>query len=264
MKKKFYHRRSVYLTQHSFLKSSIIIAIIILLALFRIVAPSTFLTITSPLFYVSSYVNKNISYVFESLTQKQELVKQNGVFRQHNQALLNENRALLARINSLTELLGTTTPSIRGIVANVIARPPESPYDMLIIDAGTKVGSAVGDVVIAQGGIPIGTINEVSTYASRVILFSSPNATTTAWVGTSHYPIILKGTGSGTFSAQIIRQTKVTVGDMIFVPGIPQHAIGRIVRIDTAPAAVIETLRIKPFVNIFSLATVLVTHYMMP
>ncbi len=264
MKKKFYHRRSVYLTQHSFSKGGIILAIIILLALFRIVAPSAFLTITTPLFYVSSYVNKNMSYIFESLAQKQELVKQNNTFRQHNQALLNENRALLTRIDSLTELLGTTTPSIRGVVANVIARPPESPYDMLIIDAGTKVGSTVGDVVVANGGIPIGTISEVSPYVARVILFSSPNATTTAWVGASHYPIILKGTGSGTFTAQIIRQTKVMVDDMVFVPGIPQHAIGRIVRIDTAPAAVIETLRIKPFVNIFSLATILVTHYTMP
>ncbi len=264
MKKKFSHKRSAFLTPRVFSGGSIVLAIVILFALFRLVAPGAFLTVMTPLFSISSFTYKHTSSFLVSVSRSQDLHNKNSSLIIQNKVLLNRNRALLARVNTLTKLIGTTTPSVYGIVANVLARPMQSPYDTLIVDAGTKSGSSVGDVVTATGGIPIGTIKDVYALSARVLLFSSPGIKTTAWVGTSHNPITLDGTGAGTFTASVPHQTKITVGDLVFVPGSPSFAIGSVVGIDAVPGIVMEILRVRPFVNIFSLPVVVVTHRTMP
>ena len=359
MKKRFSHKRSAFLTPRIFSGGSIVLAVAVLFALFRFVTPGAFLTITTPLFSASSYVYENVSrasvllsdkqklydenqnlimqnealinrnralsvqvntlialagtttprvrgvvarvlarpnqspydtliigagtasgsatgdvitamggirFWFSSvlLSDKQKLYDENQNLIMQNEALINRNRALSVQVNTLIALAGTTTPRVRGVVARVLARPNQSPYDTLIIGAGTASGSATGDVITAMGGIPIGTIKEVSTFSSRVLLFSSPGITTDAWVGVARNPITLKGTGAGTFTASVPHQTDIAVGDLVFVSGAPYFAIGRVVRVDAITGIVMETLRIKPFVNIFSLPTVVVMHRTMP
>lgn len=264
MKKRFSHKRSAFLTPRIFSGGSIVLAVAVLFALFRFVTPGAFLTITTPLFSASSYVYENVSRASVLLSDKQKLYDENQNLIMQNEALINRNRALSVQVNTLIALAGTTTPRVRGVVARVLARPNQSPYDTLIIGAGTASGSATGDVITAMGGIPIGTIKEVSTFSSRVLLFSSPGITTDAWVGVARNPITLKGTGAGTFTASVPHQTDIAVGDLVFVSGAPYFAIGRVVRVDAITGIVMETLRIKPFVNIFSLPTVVVMHRTMP
>ncbi len=264
MKKKFYRKRSAFLTPRVFSGGSIALAVVILFALFRLVAPDAFLTVTAPLFYAGSFVYEKISTPFIVTVQRKDLYNKNQTLLKQNEALLNRNRTLSASVNSLTELVGTTTPRVHGVVANVLTRPSQSPYDTLIIDAGSTSGSVIGDIVTAQGGIPIGTIYEVSPSVARVDLFSSVGKKTPALIGTSHNSITLYGTGSGTFTATVPSQMKVSVGDNIFIHGSPSFVIGRVISIDAPIGSAMETLRIKPFVNIFSLTLVEVTHRTMP
>jgi len=264
MKKRFSHKRNAFLTPRIFSGGSIVLAVVVVFALFRFVAPGAFLTVMAPVFFAGSYVYKNTSSVFVIFSNKQDLYNENRALTLQNGALINRNRALFARVDTLTTLIGTTTPRARGTVANVLARPMQSPYGTLIIDAGTMSKSAIGDVVTATGGVPIGAVKDVSPYVARVLLFSSPGVTTDAWVGTAHSPIALKGTGAGTFTASVPHQVNISNGDLVFVPGAPSFAIGRVVRIDAVTGEVMETLRIRPFVNIFSLSTVVVTHRTMP
>jgi len=264
MKKRFSHKHSVFLTPNIFSGGSIVLAIVVLFALFRFVAPNAFLTVMTPFFSAGSFTYEHTSSIFISISHSQSLHNKNNKLILQNEALINRNRALSTRVDTLTKLIGTTTPSAYGVVASVLARPTQSPYDTLVIDAGTESGSVVGDVVTASGGIPIGTIKDVSSLSARVLLFSSPGIKTIAWVGMANNPITLKGTGAGTFTASIPHQTKITIGDLVFVPGSPSFAIGSVVGVDAVPGIVMETLRIKPFINIFSLISVIVTHRTMP
>ncbi len=264
MKKKFSHKRSALLTPRIFSGGSIVLAVVVAFALFRFVAPGAFLTVMTPVFSAGSYVDKNTSSVFILFSNKRNLYNENHALILQNEALINRNRALSARMGTLTALIGTTTPRARGVVANVLERPRQSPYDTLIIDAGAKSGSVIGDIVIASGGIPIGTIKEVSPYVARVLLFSSPGIATTAWVGTTRIPVVLKGTGAGTFTASVPHRAGIAKSNLVFIPGAPSFAIGRVVGIDAVTGEAMETLRIKPFINIFSLSAVVVTHRTMP
>ncbi len=260
MKKKFSHRRSAFLTPRIFSGGSVVLTVVLLFALFRLVAPETFLTVTAPFFSTGSFVYEKVSSSFVVVAEKKDLYDKNQVLLKQNEALLNRNRALTARVSSLTALVGTTTPSVRGVVANVLGRPAQSPYDTLIIDAGSVSGSATGDVVIARGGVPIGTIGKLSPSTARVILFSSVGRKISAWAGVARNPITLQGTGGGTFTADIPHQVAISVGDKIFIPGSPSSAIGRVVGIGAPIGSAMETLRIRPFVNIFSLTVVEVIH----
>lgn len=264
MKKKFSHKRSAFFSPRVFSGGSIALAVVILFVLFRLVAPDAFLTVTTPFFSAGSFVYKEISTPFIVTVQRKDLYDKNQLLIKQNEALLNRDRALSARVSSLTALVGTTTPKVHGVVANVLARPAQSPYDTLIIDAGSVSGSVVGDVVTAQGGVPIGTIGDISPSTARVVLFSSLRRKVSAWIGTAHDAITLHGTGAGTFIATVPRQMKILVGDEIFIPWSPSFAIGRVVGIDAPIGSAMETLRIRPFVNIFSLTVVEVTHRTMP
>lgn len=257
MKKPFFHRRNTLIRFRISSFSVGILALGILLVLFRAVMPATFLTVASPLFHAGNSLTASVQNVTNSFANVRTLSRERTRLLAQNDALTRENETLSARVQDLTALIGTTTPSVHGVVASVLSRPPESPYDTLILS--THVGALVakGDYVLAQGGTPIGTIVSVSAFTARAVLFSAPLATTTAWLGTGRIPLILVGGGSGTFEAHVPRQEKVALGDRVFVPGPALvHPIGVVARIDAPPTATMITLRIRPLVNIFSLTTV--------
>src|SRR3989344_7842889 len=80
-------------------------------------------------------------------------------------ALYQENLDLKARLGRP----GTAPVRILGAV---LLRPPATPYDTLVIDAGKEEGAVVGDYVSAGGSGLVGTISEVYAHAARVRLFS--------------------------------------------------------------------------------------------
>jgi len=219
--------------------------------------PGLFLEAAAPLFNIGTSLTTDVFNVTNSFANTRALTNEKTQLLTRNNILLRENETLMARVQDLTALIGTSTPRVHGIVANVLARPPQSPYDTLLINSSASSHIIPGDYVLAQGGTPIGTIGAVYAHTAYVILFSTHNATTTAWVGTKRTPITLIGTGAGMFTARVVRQAGVSIGDRILVPGPGSvHTIGTVVRLDTEPVATMITLRIRPLVNIFSLTTV--------
>lgn len=257
MKKPFFHKRNTLIRFRIFSFSTSLLALGVLLIIFRVTMPGLFLEATAPLLSIGTSLTTGISNVTNSFADTRALTHEKTQLLMQNNILLRENKTLTARVQDMTALIGTSTPRVRGIVANVLARPPQSPYDTLLINTSASSRITPGDYVLAQGGTPIGTIGTVYAHTAYVVLFSTPNATTTAWVGTKRIPITLIGTGAGTFAARVVRQAGVSIGDSILVSGPGSvHAIGTVVRLDTRPVATMTTLRIRPLVNIFSLTTV--------
>lgn len=105
------------------------------------------------------------------------------------------------------------------LFARVVSRPPSIPYDMLLLDKGTADGVLVGDVIYAEPGLlPIGSISDVSKYASHAKLLSYPDQKSTIEVGTSTSEFQATGDGNGVFEAQISKNTPVSVGDPVTLP----------------------------------------------
>jgi cell shape-determining protein MreC len=251
MRRPYYHKRNtgVYWWAGA-------IGVALLIIIFRLVAPGAFVALTAPLSHTGVSTTASLGNVFASFTSNASLAQENTELRAENAALKNQNQALTVRTQDLTKLLGDSTAMESGYTAGVIARPPESPYDTLIIGDGSSEGIKEKAEVFAQGGVPIGTIKHAYGHSAQVSLFSSPGRTTAGWVGADREALTLIGQGSGTFIAKLPKGAAVAVGDGIYIPGPGALPIGTIVKIDTDPSSPTEIIRIQPSVNLFSVTWV--------
>ena len=75
--------------------------------------------------------------------------------------------ALMSENADLESAMGRND-SARFTLAAVIAKPPHSIYDTMLIDGGTNAGLAVGQIVYANGVTPIGAISQVLSSSATV------------------------------------------------------------------------------------------------
>jgi cell shape-determining protein MreC len=171
-------------------------------------------------------------------------------------ALTSENTTLKGQVEDLQNLLGTRSATVRGILASVLSRPPESPYDTLVVDQGEASGVFAGALVTGNGRVPLGRVASVTNGSARVTLFSASGVKTDAWVGEKRLPVTLTGMGGGTFSATAPTDAKIVAGDTVFVLG--GVAIGTVVRSDVDTSSPTAVLRVQSATNPFSLLWVLI------
>jgi len=144
------------------------------------------------------------------------------------------------------------------VLASVLMRPPGTPYDTLLIDAGRQQGIVQGALVSAGGNAYIGTVTDVYAYTSRVTLFSAPGSTYNALVMLSgkpgaNVPVSLVGQGAGSMSAKVPSATAVVIGDSVVVPGIATAFAGAVSHVERPAGDSFETLYVHLPVDLFSL-----------
>ena len=138
------------------------------------------------------------------------------------QAQLADRDLLAAENTELKKLLGRDEPAGTRVLASVLARPPGTPYDTLVLDVGARHGVAVGDRVYAGGRVVMGEVTEVRDATSVVTLYSAPARELPALLlhAGRATPLTLAGQGAGSFVAQVPAGSAVAVGDTIILSGI--------------------------------------------
>ncbi len=226
--------------------------VVALLALFfRLLAPNLFWHVFTPVFRGADILAAKSHSFINGFGHTAELALENERLTNENVALTNENQALLQEVTGQGALQRTS-----GILAGIVARPPESPYDTLTLAGGSKAGITVGQEAFGPGNVPLGVVSSVLADFSRVTLFSAPGMATHGWIGQAALPLTILGAGAGALQASLSRSAGAVVGDIIFVPGPGMLPIGSVVRIDSDPSMPGVTLRIQPTLNLFSLAWV--------
>lgn len=254
MKKTFLARRNALFSSAkiSFGVFALIFAVSMLLL--RILAPNFFWHIFTPIFSAANTTTEASHSFFNGFRNTAKLALQNEMLIRENFALKNHNQAMLEKVRSVSGLVS----GVDEIIAGVIVRPPESPYDTLVISAGAEDGVAEGMKAFGYGGVPIGAVSSVLNNFSRITLFSAPGMSTNGWVGNESIPIIIKGAGAGAMNVSIPRSADIRVGDIVFVSGPGKLPIGSIVRIDSDMSSPSIILRIMPSLNLFSISWVVV------
>jgi cell shape-determining protein MreC len=258
MKKTFLVKRNALLSPRAVSSGAVALGAVVLLLSVRLIAPDFFWHIFSPLSDAARAVSETGHGFLASFENAASLAAQNEKLAAQNAALADENQTLVQKTATLATLLGTTNvqKAIPGILAGVVARPPMSPYDTLVLASGKKDGASLGQEAFGENGVPVGIVSAVTDDFSRVVLFSAPGATTNGWVGHANVPLTLEGAGAGTLLATVARAADIAVGDTVFVPGPGQLPVGSVVRIDSDPLSPAVTLRIQPAANPFSLSWV--------
>lgn len=168
------------------------------------------------------------------------------------EALTAENKRLSAELADSSRLAASSGT----IAAGIMAGPPLAPYDVLIVAAGTSAGVSNGALAYGPGGVPVGTVGEVSAGFSRVLLYSASGRETQGWVGDKRLPLTVVGAGAGAYSASVPTDAQVAVGDIVYLPGPGAIPVGSVIKIDANPSSPRATLSIRPLINPFTLTTI--------
>lgn len=163
------------------------------------------------------------------LTPKKIILKQNQQLKEtlvtyqaqqiELEALRDEN------IKLRTELDYISNPQ-ESIFAQVLAKPSQSLYNSLIIDRGSTAGIQVGQLVVTQGSIGLGTVARVAPYSATVMLFSGPQFNEDMVMRNQNITVPAKGKGGGNFEIHIPREIEVSDGDILGLPYYPNISIG--------------------------------------
>ena len=119
----------------------------------------------------------------------------------------------LQKVQALEKELGLRPREAYG-AARVLAAPPKTQYDTLLIDSGAVDGVVVGDVASVEG-IAVGIVTDVSEHSALVELFSSPGSQHDATVGALEGTIVLHGVGAGTLEATVPGDMEIERGDTV-------------------------------------------------
>jgi cell shape-determining protein MreC len=259
MKRTFLAKRNALLSSAGVSWGAFALACAILVLLARLLAPNLFWHAFAPVFHVADTIAAKNDAFFNSFSDTAKLALHNEELVNENTALTNENQALLQKTIAQGALLGapaTGRNKTPGILAGVVVRPPESPYDTLTLAEGSHAGVTLGQEAFGPGSVPLGVVSAVLADFSRVTLFSAPGMATNGWIGHAALPLTILGAGAGVMNAFLSRAAGAVIGDVVFAPGPGMFPIGSVTRIDSDPSAPGVTLRIMPALNLFSLTWV--------
>lgn len=224
-----------------------VVLIIVVLIILRFALPGVLSALAEPLWRVGNSLTASVGLPESSAS----VLAERTALKAENEALQNEIRTLSAAVEDIGRL-----GDGEGVYAGVLARPPVSPYDVVIVSKGTADGVQVGALVYGPGGVPIGVVADTSGSRSHITLFSTAGHETGGWVGEERIPLTLTGEGAGAWSARVAADAVVAVGDLVYLPGPGAVPVGTVARIDAHPASPEAVLRVRPYVNPFTLSIV--------
>jgi len=157
----------------------------------------------------------------------------------------------------LFDLLGRKERA-EEVVAAVLSRPSQTPYDVIIIDAGSSDSISVGSQVLLPEGPILGLVSEVFPTSAKVKLFSANGEETNAILERNQLPITLMGTGGGNFRLALPRDVEIEKGDRILFPDISSRLVATVGEIVTKPTDSFKEVLARSPTNIFSFRFVFV------
>lgn len=214
------------------------VTIFLMIILIRFIAP-TFtgniaMFIATPFMKGGNYFGAASAGVFDIFTSKSSLQAENDKLKSEvAQFQVTEDRdKLLTQDNAdLKVLLGRHSDNF-SVLASVIAKPPFSLYDTVVVDVGSADKVLAGDKVLALGFVPIGTVQSVYTHTSLVQLFSSAGEKIDVRIG-KNIQTTAEALGGGNFIIKLPKDTAVSQGDPISAPGIQADVFGTVDSIET-------------------------------
>ncbi len=151
-------------------------------------------------------------------------------------------------------------------LAAILSKPNQSPYDTLLIDAGTSQGVVTGNTVFALGDVPIGRISDVYLNSAKVVLFSNPGETTQAMISyqnltpsatnstasspNSNVFVNLVGRGGGNFEIVIPKGVVLEEGEQAVLPGINDYVLGIVQKVISDPRNAFTKVLLTSPINI--------------
>ncbi|MBX4210962.1 rod shape-determining protein MreC [Candidatus Parcubacteria bacterium] len=139
------------------------------------------------------------------------------------------------------------------VLASVLVKPPQSPYDTFILDVGQVQGISVGDPIVVSENVFIGEVSEVFARSSKAKLFSTASHETSVIIERTKIPAVAVGKGGGNYSIKLPRQLEITKGDKVILPGLTTAILGSVEEIITGSTDSFQEILFKTPINLSAL-----------
>ncbi|MEX0919364.1 MAG: rod shape-determining protein MreC [Parcubacteria group bacterium] len=213
-----------------------------------------------PVWQTENALARSLQGVTDFFTSRKSLSDENVELRARVESLETEISSLYLgeeREMVLLELLDRR-PSGPTVTASVLTHPPQSPYDVLIIDAGSSQGVNIGDRVYLPEGPVLGTVFEIFPRTARVRLYSSSGEMTGAVLERGGVPVTMEGQGAGNFKIILPRDIEAERGDRVLSADITADLLAVIEDIRLEPTDSFKEILAKSPTNIFGIRFVFV------
>lgn len=197
------------------------------------------------------FSNLSVYFKFKSTLQQEN---------ENLKSQLGEVWAKVANYNSvldenskLKDILGRKNEKTNLVLASILSKPNQTPYDTIIIDAGQKQGIREGGLVLASGFVPIGLVSLAYPDSSKVILFSNPGEKTEIVIAGRDVFMQLVGRGGGNFEMVLPRDFFIEKGAEVHLPGIIPYVVAKVETIISDPRDAFQKALLASPVNIFEL-----------
>ncbi|MEK7085011.1 MAG: rod shape-determining protein MreC [Patescibacteria group bacterium] len=190
------------------------------------------------------------------ITKIPEALKKFGADR-----LIAENNKLSARVAFLearireVESGRASLPNDTAKTAVVVSIPPQSPYDIIVIGRGEQDGIRKGEKVFA-GQALLGFVDEIGRHHAKVKLISYPKLATEAFLEPHSLNVTLEGYGGLNMVFMAPQDLEIKIGDRVISNTSPAYLIGEVGYIKSKESEPLQTVYIRPPVNLRHLRSV--------
>ncbi|MCA9362151.1 hypothetical protein KC906_02135 [Candidatus Kaiserbacteria bacterium] len=215
--------------------------------------------VVHPVHVVHVWLEESDSFIPSLFRERHELQAEIETLRQElviSQRSDLTQRRLWEENNRLRGLLGTDAEE--RVLAAVIARPDELPYDLLQIDRGYEHGVAVGAPVFIGRDVVIGLVVHTGPDYSFVELATTPGFEATAFISGPNVVVTMEGVGGGVARVRVPQGIPLRVGNLVYLPSVEPGVFGRISHIENRPTQPEQYGYISPEIAISSLYQVAV------
>ena len=225
-----------------------------LLHLFPNVMRDIGFTFAKPLWIASGAVKKTSAKISNLFVFKSTLISKNLSLEDELSILrLKEiDYNVLSKENQdLKNQLGRKD-NVHRIISYVLSKPPNSPYDIFVIDVGSSDGVNLGNKVYLSDNVIIGLISSVTAYTSLVELLSSGNKKQEVILSRTGASFTLLGRGGGNLELEVPKDTDILWGDAFMYPNISPSLVGTVYYIDTNSQSSFKKIYLRVPGNVFS------------
>ena len=231
-----------------------IVIVILLLILATTPARVILFSVAEPVWKAENFIAN--SHFFEYFRSKQTLIDERVAMEQKlflAGDLMAVNQTLQAENDSLKDLLGRKDVKLKTVLAAILVKPPQTPYDMLTVDVGANNNVKVGDKVMANDNVYIGDVTEVFPNSAKVSLYSTPGRKLSVMLGANSASVEAVGMGGGNFSIFLPREVEIKEGDVIVIPSVTTNVFGIVEKVNFKDKDSFQTVLFKSPVNISEL-----------
>lgn len=239
-----------------------ILAVFVAMAIMFSLFDNLIIRVVSPLWRVETGLSRNIGRSLGYFRSKSALIYENEMLKSRVTVLESAHIELSLKESEVENLQGLLGRRIdhESIIATILTRPPQSPYDLVVVDAGSKDSVVVGAKVTLPEGSPIGTVVDVFPAFSKVRLYSTSGEKTPAVLERYQMPVILEGAGGGNFKIVVPREMEVVVGDRVLSSTLNSSLVAVVESIEVSPTDAFKKVLAKGPANIFSIRYVTISN----